>query len=408
MADSENAESVAVIGAGLTGRGFVGRLLAERGRPFLLIDRDRELVERLRRASSYDVRFFADSRPPLSIADYSSLVSDDPLPDGIVEALDTIFVSVGARNLPEVGRYLKRFGARRRKMTRRPCAVVACENAPNAVRALAAGISESGDDPAPQSSHYPFVLVGAAVFCTTTHSDPGGLDLLSEDYAHLEYDASVGWKGASEFSFLHPVSDMDKLMKRKLFTYNALSAILAYAGWWKGYAFLSEAIDDPQIRALTDRYTREIDAAIVDQLQVDERDQKAFSKRAIEKFSNPLIADSIRRNAREASRKLSEGERIVGALALLRRANRDYTVLIETAALMLAYSHHESAGPKSVGPVGAGPGGDWPESSGPDSAGSRTAAGELSAMSGLPAQDDFVRRAAERYLLLSKAGPGKL
>ena len=38
---------IAVIGAGKTGRGFIGRLLSEAGRSILFVDRDRALTDRL-------------------------------------------------------------------------------------------------------------------------------------------------------------------------------------------------------------------------------------------------------------------------------------------------------------------------------------------------------------------------
>ena len=52
-----NNARIAVIGAGKTGRGFIGRLLAEAGEPVRYIDKNEALVKAMQDAGS-----FMDSR----------------------------------------------------------------------------------------------------------------------------------------------------------------------------------------------------------------------------------------------------------------------------------------------------------------------------------------------------------
>ena len=58
---------IAVIGAGKTGRGFIGRLLKEADRELLFVDRDPCLVDALNQAGSFCVHFFGNEREPVQV-----------------------------------------------------------------------------------------------------------------------------------------------------------------------------------------------------------------------------------------------------------------------------------------------------------------------------------------------------
>ena len=81
---------IAVVGAGKTGRGFIGRLLAEDGCEFLLIDKNEELVQKLNEKKSFKVSFFGNVREPQVVTNYKAVTwADADLSD-----VELIFVSV--------------------------------------------------------------------------------------------------------------------------------------------------------------------------------------------------------------------------------------------------------------------------------------------------------------------------
>ena len=56
--------SITVIGAGKTGRGFIGRLLAESGKSILFIDKNEVLVKELNEKKQIRIGFLVKDAPP--------------------------------------------------------------------------------------------------------------------------------------------------------------------------------------------------------------------------------------------------------------------------------------------------------------------------------------------------------
>ena len=140
-------EPIVIIGAGQTGRGFIGRLLAERQCDFVLIDKEPALVERLQ--EPYTVEFFAE-RVPVVVSPYRVLSVDDPAVDDFLQRASLLFTAVGGENLPAVGKMLQ---GKLSESTN----IIVCENAQNAGEHL-------------QNTLLPAATIGivnGAVFCTT-------------------------------------------------------------------------------------------------------------------------------------------------------------------------------------------------------------------------------------------------
>ena len=103
---------IVVIGAGKTGRGFIGRLLAEAGKEILFVDKNAELVDRLNREKAFRVSFFGGSRVPVTVNNYTAWYSKDglTLPDWKVylSELFAYMESTGNSHKPVV---ISEFGA---------------------------------------------------------------------------------------------------------------------------------------------------------------------------------------------------------------------------------------------------------------------------------------------------------
>ena len=122
--------SIVIIGAGLTGRGFIGRLMAEAGQTVKYIDQDAALVTAMKEAGSFNVPFFGDVRKPVTVSNYTITTWEDA---DLTDA-DLIFVSVGGTNLAAVGACLHE------KLTK-PCPIITCENASKPAAKLQAAIT---------------------------------------------------------------------------------------------------------------------------------------------------------------------------------------------------------------------------------------------------------------------------
>lgn len=310
-------DRIAVIGAGKTGRGFIGRLLAEDNKKITFIDKNEALIKALNEKGSFTVSFFGNSREALEVKNYeASTFSDADLSDVTV-----IFVSVGGMNLKDVGASLKEL-INDGKMRH----IIVCENASHPAKTLAEAIGLDN-----------ITVSESTVFCTTIEN--GDIDISSENYPYLQCDAAplgdfdLGIKGVKA------ISGFENFLTRKLYTYNAASCVIAYLGYAKGYSDYGEAANDEEILALLDKNYEVTNRVLCKVYGYEEDDQREFAALSKQKFTDRTITDTVSRNAREPQRKLAFGERIIGPLTLIDEHGEDTSVLLLTAAAALLYSH---------------------------------------------------------------------
>lgn len=175
----------------------------------------------------------------------------------------------------------------------------------------------------------------ATVFCTTVEA--GGCDIGSEEYPWLQYDVESLGGFRPEIPGLKPVRNFSAFLKRKLYTYNAASCVIAYLGWLKGCTDYAEAANDEVIGRLLDENYAETNAAVCREYGYDMADQQEFARLSKAKFCNRKIADTLERNARQPERKITRDERVIAPLLLIAKYGGDPRVLEMTAAAMLLY-----------------------------------------------------------------------
>ncbi|MBQ7096480.1 MAG: hypothetical protein IJN96_00225 [Clostridia bacterium] len=308
---------ITIIGAGKTGRGFVGRLMAEAGVFVQYIDKDSELVDRMTEKGSFDVNFFGNVREKITVSDFEITNWEN------ADFSDTelIFVSVCGPNLKDVGAELKK-----RLKSDRHYYIITCENASKPSKTLKDAID------------LPNVSVSeATVFCTTI--EDGRLDINSENYPYLQCDAELLEGYIPEIKSVKPVENFGNFLTRKLFTYNAASCIIAYLGWKKGYTDYGQAANDEEILELLDKNYEITNRVLCKEFGYDEKDQAEFALLSRNKFTDTTIVDTVARNARQPQRKLGKAERIIGPMLVIDKYGEDTSVLEQTAAVMLMYTN---------------------------------------------------------------------
>ncbi len=303
---------IVILGAGKTGRGFLA-VLFHRQAKITFIDRNPSLIAALRAAGSYRVRFF-DNRPEEVISQYTALCTDDPNCKDILQKSDAIFVCVRPENCPAASDWL------RGKISEKTC-IFACENAV-----------------------YPAALMGvlqnqtcsAAVFATSIQ-EPSSLNLQSENYPFLHVESADFAEPLYSIKGLRKEANFPLLMLRKIYTYNASSAIIAYLGAEKGISSYSEAACDPDIARELDLFYPQINRALCLEYQIDPKEQEAFSQNARRKFENHQIIDTVARNAANPERKLKPHERLIAPAKLIEKHGGDASSLYKAAAGALHY-----------------------------------------------------------------------
>ena len=310
--------SITVIGAGKTGRGFLGRLLAESDQSIRFIDKDAALVAALNAARRFSIGFFGGRRESFTVSNYTAATWEET--EGIDSEL--ILVSVCGPNLPDVGAAL-----RTRLDPAKHYYIITAENSSKPSLVLRKAID------------LPNVSVSeSTVFCTTIE-DGTPLGIASENYPYLQCDADLLEGYTPPVAGIRPVAQFGNFLTRKLFTYNAASCVIAYLGWLRGYTDYGAAANDPDILALLDRNYAATNRALCRTFGYTESDQAEFAALSKAKFTDRTIADTVARNAREPQRKLGPEERVIGPLLLLARCGEDTEVLEMTAAAMLLYDN---------------------------------------------------------------------
>lgn len=312
--------NVAIIGAGASGRGFIARMLRQDGAQITFIDANRELIDRLSAAGSYQI-YVGCEKTPVHMDDYRAYAIDTPEALAAVVEADYVFVSIGEQNLRNLRDFFAEIAKRRNE-----CRVVVCENGIEPKAVLRSALDESFRNR--------FRITQGVIFCTTIPS--GEVDILSEDYDEMPYDTD---ENLFELPFAHFKSQkkFKVLLQRKIYTYNCLSACIAYPGYLKGYTDYAAAANDSQIHALCLALGKKLTTVVAKAFDVPYEEQEAFTQRALKKFTNSAIADTITKNARSAIRKLSCNERLAGPIYLFNRMGEDAEILCFLVACAFVY-----------------------------------------------------------------------
>lgn len=328
---------IAVIGAGKTGRGFIGRMLQEYGHPFVMIDKKETLVADIKNAGSFKVNFFGEAREPMIIKDFIIEHIESPNVDELLSKVKVIFVSVGGNNLETVGVWLSKVLSKRLKESNEECSFILCENADKPSEKLKeALLSQLSSDNKAKAENL-FGFSEGVVFCTTINSRENPLGIFSENYPSYQCDGKPLKKNLPKIVFLKPIDGFENFLKRKLYTYNCASAVISYLGWVKGYDVYSDAANDEEILKILDKTYISVGEALCKEYGYEEEDQKEFAALSLRKFRDRTIIDSISRNGREPHRKLTPKERIIGPIQLIQKYGGDISTLLLTAASALLY-----------------------------------------------------------------------
>lgn len=308
---------ITIIGAGKTGRGFVGRLVREAGAEITFIDKDAALVAELNRQKSFNVGFFGGAREEMKIDGYTACTWEEA---DLSEA-ELIVVSVCGSNLKNVGAQLGK-----RLSPDKHYYIITAENYANPSKVLKEAIGRENVS-----------VSEATVFCTTIEN--GGIDISSENYPYLQCDADLLEGYVPSVAAIKPVHEFGNFLVRKLFTYNAASCVIAYLGYLKGYTDYAKAANDAEILELLDKNYAVTNKVLCAAFGYDKADQEEFAQLSKNKFCDKTIVDTVARNAREPQRKLGKSERVIGPMLLINQYGEDASVLEMTVAAMLLYDN---------------------------------------------------------------------
>jgi len=292
-----NNKNIVIFGAGQTGRGFINRFAQLDGDKTTFIDSNEKLVFDLNKKGLYKI-IFSSNRKDLVVNNYVALTLDDPSIDTVLRNADIIFISVGAANVINVGHMLNKI------QFYKPINIVTAENGVKVSNAISFLRKKKN-----------IFLCESIIFCTTLKLDKG-LDIFSEDLDFFPYD----YQQLGQYlpiDWLVPIQNFDILVQRKIYTYNCVSAVIAYLGYYKKYQVFSDAANDKEIEAIVELILKVLNISIAKKYNISLSEQNDFSEKAVIKFKNAKIIDTVSRNCRNVMRKLLPNERLIGPLQLI-------------------------------------------------------------------------------------------
>ena len=319
--NQEQQAPVVIFGAGKIARGYLSHLLALAGRPIVYVDVNAEVVRLINGRGRYTVHILGDPSKSMQISHISALHSADPRVAERVAEAPAVFVSVGGPNLPAVAGPLAEGLKARRAAGGRLLNIVCCENWHRPADVLRAGLGEKldGDD-----REYLDTRVGVAestvlrscIEPTPEQRAADPLAVQAQDYWELQIDAAALVEPMLPVAGLKPVPDFQGALERKLFTYNAINAVVSYLGLLRGHHYLYEAANDPLILDVARGVIDESGAAISAKHGYTRAEQQAYGEQSLRKYQNRDIVDPIERQVRDPIRKLGRHDRLVGAASL--------------------------------------------------------------------------------------------
>lgn len=315
-----------IIGSGKTGRGFIAPFLHRNQCNITFIDKDKELIGRLTEESKYTVHYFGEEEKKYEISDYNSYSTDDNKAINALINADIVFTSIYANNLTSITDILEE--AIDKRIKKSDLIIICCENGINVKQPLL-------------DNGLKAIISEGIIFCTTIEME-NSLDLISETYPELPVD---NIQGTLQFNLtgIKQIDNFSDLIKRKIYTYNFMSALIAYLGDYKGYEMLSRAANDSEIDYLIDKVISPISSSIAKEFDITYGEQIEFMMRAVEKFKNPQITDSIERNVIQVERKLSSDERLLKPFSMLEKHKKNNNILLLIIAVAINYGKkHEN------------------------------------------------------------------
>lgn len=329
-----------IVGAGKIARGYVGHLAALAGRPLCFVDVNRALVQRLNEQHFYTVHILGNPAKSMSVTDLSALHSSDPRVAEQVAAAELVFISVGGPNLPAAAAMLAPGLAARRAAGGRALNIICCENWHRPAEAVREALDAelSSEDRAYRQARVGVAEATVLRSCIEPTDEQRALDPLAvqaQDYWELQIDAAALAEPLPPIAGLQAVEKFHAALERKLFTYNAGNACIAYLGAVRGHRFLAEAANDPLILEVAQGVYREAGAAICARHGYTPEEQAAFAQQSLRKYQDRTIADPIERNVRDPLRKLGRHDRLIGPACLaLEHGLRPWDLALAIAAAL--------------------------------------------------------------------------
>lgn len=307
-----------IFGAGKTGRGFAAHLAFLGGYTIVLIDKNRQLVADLKKEGQYDIQVLGNEEKNCTVRLSGVYHIEDALWQNEFVTAAVVFTAVFGNNLEALAEYLAM--ALQKRHAENPSQVltiITCENLTNAAALLKNYVLKKlGWDKAVWLSKYTG-FSEAIIFstCLEGSANQSPLTIRAQNFFELPCDGDAIKRKLHVYG-LKPLKNFNNQLRRKIYTYNCINAVITYLGAKKGYTQLYEAANDPEIVKTARKAAKESSLALIAEFGFDPNEQEEWTSAAFQKFSDENIPDPIERNGADPARKLGRDDRLIGPALL--------------------------------------------------------------------------------------------
>ena len=315
-----------IYGAGNIGRGFIGQLFSQSGYEVTFIDVNRELIEKLDADGRYPITLLSRSE-----ADDTEVIvgpvhgingNDINRVAQAISAADLMATAVGVNVLKFIAKPIAAgLKMRWENGNYTPLNIIICENLLDANIYLGKLIENELDADDTERFNRLVGLVEASIgrmvpVMTPEMQKDNILRICTEEYDKLPVDKD-GFKGEiPEIKGMMPASPFEFYIQRKLYIHNMGHALSAYIGSLKGYTYIWEAVEDTEIKNAVLKSMKDTALALSKEHDADLSELLAHVEDLISRFGSKKLGDTVKRVGNDTKRKLSSGDRLVGAANL--------------------------------------------------------------------------------------------
>jgi mannitol-1-phosphate 5-dehydrogenase len=314
-------------GAGNIGRGFIGQRLYLSGYHTTFIDVNDMVVDLINQEKKYPIFVTRGTEyVPEWVENVDAVNGKDA--DAVVKAIsecDILCTALGVPILPRVAPLIAK-AVEARIDAGHPLNILICENMIGSNEYLHSLVEplipEEKKVAFEENIGFVCVSVGRTVPPTPENiTAKYPLAACAEPYSELPVDAKGFRPVGCEYPpilELVPFSPFNFFIERKLLIHNMGHALQAYYGYLKGQRFIFEAACDGEIKYVLTRALLESARALCKRHGAPLDDTMQFVEDLMVRFENKLLVDSFDRVGRDPKRKLSEGDRLVGAFKMVK------------------------------------------------------------------------------------------
>lgn len=293
-------------GAGKIGRGFIGAVLAKAGYSVCFADVNQEVIDLINREGEYTVHIFDTESFDEKISGVSAVNSAGSEVLEKMATADIVTTAVSMKVLPFVAPVIaKGLAARRISGKKDPLNIIACENGIRATSQLKAFVYGHLDDETKTWADANVAFADSGVDrIVPPISCEKPLDVAVEKFFEWNVDSTQLKGTLPSIPGMHMTDDLTAHIERKLFTVNTGHCSTAFFGNLKGYTYIYEALDDPQILELVRGVLSQSGAALISKFGFDPQEYHEYSETVLRRFRNPYLKDLVSRVGHDPKRKL--------------------------------------------------------------------------------------------------------